>query len=402
MESPNSHRSSRGDRRLAVVSGYAARQLTPRGQRTQWLLRRLEDDWNVELVAMPGAAPSGDGAPGSGRVAWRRAASAAVGATLLDRWEPWSLRRLGRWPAAVDAGLLIAYPWSPVAYASRRLRSAGIPYVVDAGDPWALTSPGSGTRLLATRRCRRAERSIWSGAAGAVVTTRQQADVLAGLFPGLPALVRPNGYDPPAASGAAPPSAPRDRERLRLVHYGMLSFLRVDVTELLAALVASGRWRSVSFTQYGDDHAGMLRNAPPGVEIERLPARPWPEVMAGAHRYDLAVVVGNWLTGQLPSKAIQYTTLPIPRLALTARESDDALAEYVGGRPGWLALGVGDGDAAARVGEHVDRAWSEAELAPPPEEAWPAVAEQVAGFVARCVGAAAAGHEASAVPGRST
>jgi hypothetical protein len=394
MEAPNSHRSRLRDRSLAVVSGYALKPLTPRGQRTQWLIKAFERGWDVELTALPAESPAGGSAPGNGRAPWRRVAGDAVRTALLDKWEPWSLRRLGRWQPGVDAGLLIAYPWSPVTYASRRLHHAGVPYVVDAGDPWVLTSPGTDTRLLAKYRCRRAERAIWSGAAGAVVTTRQQAEVIAGHFPDLPILVRPNGYEPIGAAtapGGDPPA--RDPEHLRLVHYGMLSFVRVDVGGLLERLAASGRWKSISFTQYGDDHAGMLARAPASVEVEFRPAQPWSEVLAGASRYDLAVVVGNWLTGQLPSKAVQYMTLPIPRLALSQRTSDDALAEYVEGRSGWLALAKDDPEAAGRVREHVEHAWTGEELAPPAEEAWPQVADQIGDFVERCVGAATTGGD---------
>lgn len=398
MEAANSQRSRRGGRRLAVVSGYALRPLTPRGQRTEWLLKSLERDWDVELFALPPVPPSGDSAAGGGRVPWRRAAGDAVRATLLDKWEPWSVRRFGRWQPQVDAALLIAYPWSPVAYAARRLQRAGVPYVVDAGDPWVLTSPVTDTRLLAKSRSRRAERAIWSGAAGAVVTTEQQAAVIAGLFPSLPILVRPNGYEPvPARAGAAVQAAgARDPEHLRLVHYGMLTFLRVDVARLLEGLAGSGRWKSISFTQYGDDYTAMLARAPASVEIEHRPARPWAEVLAGASQYDLAVVVGNRLTGQLPSKAVQYMTLPIPRLALCHRGSEDALAEYVNGRPGWLALVNDDPDAGRRVWEHVDRGWTDAELAPPAEEAWSEVADRIGAFLERCVGGAGAGGDGPA------
>lgn len=387
-KSPSATRST--GRRLALVSGYAARRLTPRGQRTQWLQESLERSWEVELCALPPQpASNGAASPDSGRAPWRRAAGDVVRTLLLDKWEPWSFRRLGRWRPQVDAGLLVAYPWSPVAYAARRLRHAGIPYVVDAGDPWVLTSPGTDTRLLAKSRSRHAERAIYAGAAGAVLTTRQQAEKVAEISPDLPILVRPNGYDPLSAA-AAPPPLPheRDSERLRLVHYGMLTFVRVDVVALLERLVASGRWKSISFTQYGDDHAGMLARAPAGVEVEMRTPQPWAEVLAEAHRYDLAVVVGNWLTGQLPSKAVQYMTLPIPRLGLSERSHDDALAEYVGDKPGWLALAKDDPDAAQRVWEHLERKWAAAELAPPPEEAWPQVAVRIGDFVERCVSGA--------------
>lgn len=386
MEAAKSQAASPGGHRIALVSGYATRPLTPRGQRSRWLRESLARGWEVELHTLPAPPPGGgSGAPGSGRAVLRRAAGEVVRSTLLDKWEPWSLRRLGRWQPQVDAGLLIAYPWSPVTYAARRLRRAGIPYVIDTGDPWALTSPGTDTRLFAKPRAERAEREIFSAAAGAVLTTRQQAEAVAALMPGLPILVRPNGYDPLPVGAAAPAPRRRDPRQLRLVHYGMLSFLRVDVSKLLERLAASGRWSHISFTQYGDDHAGMLARAPDSVEVEFRPARPWEQVLAEAHEYDLAVVVGNWLTGQLPSKAVQYMTLPIPRLGLSERSVDDALADYVRGRPGWLSLARDDPDAAQRVGEHVERDWATAELAPPAEEAWPQVAAVIGSFVERCV-----------------
>lgn len=387
MESANPQRSTLGDRRLAVVSGYGLKKLTPRGQRTHWVVDYLERGWDVEVTALPAEESANGATSGSGRAPWRRLAGDAVRSTLLDKWEPWSLRHLGRWQPRVEGGMLIAYPWSPVAYAARRLRHVGLPYVVDAGDPWVLTSPGTDTRLLAKYRGRRAEGAIWDGAAGAVVTTRQQADVIAAHFPALPILVRPNGYEP-APDGAAPPASTgkRDPEHLRIVHYGMLTFVRVDVSKLLERLAASGRWKSITFTQYGDDHAGMLARAPASVEVEFRPAQPWAEVLAGASQYDVAIVVGNWLTGQLPSKAIQYMTLPIPRLGLSERTSDDALAEYVSGRPAWLALAKDEPDAAERLWQHLERNWSAAELAPPAEEAWPRVAERIGDFVGQCVG----------------
>lgn len=391
MESANPQRSTLGDRRLAVVSGYGLKKLTPRGQRTRWVVDHLEQSWDVELTALPAEDAANGAASGSGRAPWRRLAGDVVRTALLDKWEPWSAQHLGRWQPQVAGGMLIAYPWSPVTYAARRLRRAGLPYVVDAGDPWVLTSPGTDTRLLAKYRSRRAEREIWSGAAGAVVTTRQQADVIASHFPALPILVRPNGYDPIPEGAVAPARAvERDPEHLRIVHYGMLTFVRVDVAKLLERLVASGRWRSISFIQYGDDHAGMLARAPASVEVEFRPAQPWDEVVTGASQYDVAIVVGNWLTGQLPSKAVQYMTLPIPRLALSERESDDALAEYVSGRPAWLALAKDELDPAERLWQHVERHWSRDELAPPAEEAWPRVAERIGGFVEQCISDTAA------------
>lgn len=372
--------------RLAVVSGYAHNPLTPRGQRTQRLVERLGEDWDVGLVGLPPDVFSQTATPSSGRVLWRKLAGNAVGAALLDKWEPWSARRLGGWAPAAEAALLIACPWSPVLYAARRLRRAGIPYVLDAGDPWGLTAPAPIGQLVSRRRWRQAERFLWSGASGAVVTTRQQAEVLAGHFPALPILVRPNGYeDRPAPPGAAVEPKRPDPRCLRLVHYGSLLRLRVDVIPLLQTLVDSGRWGRIELTQLGEDQDGMLRRAPEGVEIEWAAPRPWGEVLADAGEFDLAIVVGNVLPGQLPSKAIQYMTLPIPRLAVTLRPKDDALADYVRDRPGWATVQWDDPDADRAVWDHLARDWDRADLDPPQEESWPVVADQIVEFFSGCV-----------------
>src|SRR5204863_3347456 len=133
----------------------------------------------------------------------------------LDRWELWAARRLRRWHPEVDAALLIGYPWSPVTRAARRLARMGIPYVVDAGDPWVLTEPASLARSLSVWRARRAELPIWRNAVGAVVTTPQQADRLREVFPHLRVLVRPNGYVETAATTPSPESS-RDPASLTL------------------------------------------------------------------------------------------------------------------------------------------------------------------------------------------
>jgi hypothetical protein len=106
-------------------------------------------------------------------------------------------------------------------------------------------------------------------------------------------------------------------------------------------------------------------------------------VVERARDYDLALVLGNNKSGQLPSKAIQYLTLPIPRLSVTRRLDGDALADYVRDKPGWLAVSSDDSELAAHVAAHVLREWSSQDLRPPADEAWPVVADQVVDFVER-------------------
>ena len=370
--------------RLAIVSLHAHRALAPRGERARWLIEGFSRNWDIEVVAPPPSVSTG-GATGSGSSARaRRLAAGAVNWVLLDKWEPWSVRRLARWRPDADAALLIGHPFSPLVYAGRRLRAAGVPYVVDAGDPWVLTNPAPSSRGISLRRARAGERRLWGGAAGAVLTTPQQADRLAEPFPELPVLVRPNGYDGVElpAPGPRPDAEPSE---LRIAHFGMLSSERLDLLPLLRALRDSGLWRRVVFAQFGDDFAGMLDDPPGGVEVERHPAYPWEQVVRRAIDYDLALVVGNVNPGQLPSKAAQYLTLPIPRMAVTAGTPGDALAAYVRDKPGWLVVRPDDSRTPRLVAEQAARRWTPDDLRPPAEEAWPGVAETIVRFVERCV-----------------
>lgn len=332
----------------------------------------------------PAPSVATGGAAGSGNSnAVRRFAARVVDHALLDKWEPWSARRLRRWTPDADAAILIGHPFSPLVYAGKRLRAAGIPYVVDAGDPWVLTDPAPANRSVSLRRARRAEWELWQGAAGAVLTTPQQADRLRDLFAGLPTLVRPNGYDPLPA----PLDQPRRAvgPELSIAHFGMLSTSRLDLRPLLRTLSDSGAWTRIVVAQFGDDFAGMLDGLPAGVEVERHPAYPWEQVVHQAAERDLAVVVGNVNPGQLPSKAVQYLTLPVPRLAVTEGSPADALAGYLRDKAGWLCVAPTDPAAASLIQAHLARDWSEPDLKPPPEEAWPAVAESICAFVDRCV-----------------
>src|SRR4029079_8947810 len=115
--------------------------------------------------------------------------------------------------------------------------------------------------------------------------------------------------------------------------------------------------------------------------------------------FDGAVVVGNKDPAQLPSKAIQYLTLPIPRLALTGGRPGDELAGFAAAKPGFVGIEIGAEDGPVRAIEHLRRPWTAAELAAPVEDAWPSVSRRVAEFaserwqgVARDRGEAAAGR----------
>ncbi|MBS1878064.1 MAG: hypothetical protein JST31_00985 [Actinobacteria bacterium] len=361
--------------------------MTPRGQRTQQLIAALGRDWDIELISMPAQGHRGGGGT-TGRSLARQLASWGVQQTLFDRWELWARRRFSRWRPDADAAVLIVAPWSLAAIAAPQLRGADVPYVIDAGDPWAvgLAEPGG---TIAARRGLRAERPIWEGAAGGILTTPQQASRMQARYPNLPILARPNGYEAPVKVAApVEPPAP-DPTVLRLVHLGVIYAARLDPMPLLVRLRDSGRWKTIRFDQFGGDPEGMLADAPAGVEVRNHTAIPWAEVVARTGEFDAALVLGNELGELLPSKAIQYLTLPIPRIAITDTERDDALADFARDHVAWLAVAPGDPDAARLIGEHVEHPWTAAELAPPPADSWSTVGSELADFVDSCVGAGA-------------
>jgi hypothetical protein len=169
-----------------------------------------------------------------------------------------------------------------------------------------------------------------------------------------------------------------------MVHFGNLYEPRVDVSPLLATLQSSGRWTRIIFALYGSDWTGALKRIPEAIEIERRDPVPWRQAMDLASDYDVALALGNRNPAQLPSKAVQYLTLPIPRLAVTERARGDALAEYVKDKPGWLTIAADDPDAGQSLAHHLGRTWSPNQLVPPLAESWPAVAEEVVAFLDTC------------------
>jgi hypothetical protein len=368
--------------RLIVVSYLTHAPFSPRGVRTRALLFRLRRHWAVELVAGPSSSGTADSYQVR-RSLGRRALSLLRSSTMLDRVEPWSWHRFRRWQPAADAALLIGYPFSPLTYAARVLSSRGIPYVVDVGDPWVLTASKPLLRGLGAVRARAAETRLWSGASGGIVTTTGQADALRAKFPTLPVLVRANGLD------VVEPTEQRLGRRqargesaavLTIAHFGQLSHVRLSIIQVLERLAKSGRWDRVEMHQFGPDWTGELSEQWAAPVILHEP-RPWSEIIDIARRYDLALVVGNKNPTQLPSKAVSYLQLPIPRLAVVGDCATDSLAAYVADKPGWLTLDVGAPDIAARVHDHVSRSWTWADLRPPQTESWDLVSDTVVRFL---------------------
>lgn len=357
---------------LAIVAFAADRPLSPRGERAREIASAAQHTADPQLIGPEGRVPV--------RRQSRRLSHVAS-PLLLDAWEPEAWSALRRRRPRPDAGLLVGFPVSGVYWGARWLVRQGVRYVVDLGDPWALTQPGGGPPPMGRLRAAECERFVWRHAAAAILTTELQAARLRALYPRLPITVRPNGYRPVGSAAAAE----RDRDdsgTLRLVHYGNIYEPRLPIAPLLSALAASGRWDSIVLTQQGDDWTGALRHPPRGVHVEHARACSWKDVVAAGPRHDLAIVLGNRNPAQLPSKAVQYLTLPIPRLAIAGSDSADALRGYVADKPGWLTLpwDAPPHLAGAAVAGHVGRVWSRPELAAPPAESWEVVARTLVDF----------------------
>ena len=350
---------------ISIVAFAAERPLSPRGERALVVAEAAAQIADVELIN-----------PVRGEALRRRArpVTRVASPLMLDCWEPeahWTLRRRG---SAPDAALLVGFPFSPVYWAARWLVPRKIPYVVDLGDPWALTIPPGERPAMGRWRAARCEWFVWRFASAGVVTTALQAAALRKVFPSLPIVVRPNGFRSVPAP-AAPAAWPSSRT-LRLAHYGNLYGSRLPIGPLLSGLAASGRWEHVVFTQYGEDWTGALKGVSPGVRVNTHPPLPWEKVVASASEHDLAVVVGNRNPAQLPSKAVQYLTLPLARLAVVGEDPSDALTEYVRDKPGWMTVPWdAPADVASRaIAAHAARAWTRRQLAPPAAESWAEVA----------------------------
>jgi hypothetical protein len=369
--------------RLVVISYMADAPFTPRGIRTRMLLEALRHDWKVELIAGPETTKSYATRFRVGTSFVRKIGRLAHSSVLFDKHELWSRHRFRSWHPDASAALLVGYPFSPLVYASRRLTECGIPYVVDAGDPWVLTAAAPQVRSLGRLRGRAAEYRLWAGAAGAVVTTEAQAEALRALFPELRVLVRPNGFTPADRSRpnmAIQRLAHGRSSRLRLAHFGDISSVRIRIASFLERLARTGSWSAIEFHQYGRDWTGAL-GALRDVRVMFYERRPWSEIVSAADKYDLAIVVGNRNPAQLPSKAVAYLQLPIPRLALIGDGTDDALAQYVADKPGWIVVHVDRADGADRIRTHLSREWTAAELAPPATESWDEVTTEIRGFL---------------------
>jgi len=377
------------DRQAIVVSFAPGDSFSPRVQRAERLVTALERDFDFQVERVPSLPSHAVGALGT--TLPRRAMRRALRPLVLDRFETPARLRMRGWKPSGRGALLIGWPFSPVYIAASHLVAAGIPYVLDAGDPWVLTEPfpASWSRPLPRRRAKSAEAFLWRHAAAGVLTTQRQARALKALFPDLDLLVRPNGYTPTAAGEnparatreAGDGAAPRTAGELRLIQFGSVNARKLSIGGWLSRLRRIAGLTRVSFVNYGSvARPDLLRSEDRGVVIEVHEPVGWDRACQIARGFDAAVVVANTNPDELPSKSIQYLTLPIPRVAVTESSDPGELGAFADQRPGFIAVrSASDEDIPGLLG-HLRRTWSEEDLKPPAADAWDSVARQVVRF----------------------
>jgi hypothetical protein len=363
--------------------------LSPRGQRTQHIVNALKCYGQVERIGEKDLPQwlAGDGA--RTKSSWyRRLARGLMFRVLIDKFEIAARRSLRRWSPQIDAAVLVGYPCSPLPFAARKLVRRRIPYVVDIGDPWMLTNSYPEGGWLQRSRAARLERELWTAASGVIVTTRGQGEALRRLFPHLRVLVRPNGYNATEQKAIIPADIPPKGagNELRLVHYGSLYGARVNFGRILRELAGSGSWDKITLNQYGPDWDGALEEIADCIDIDHRPPISWDDVLAGAHAFDVAIVIGWRSSMQMPSKAVQYLTLPIPRIAIVNAGDVDALATYVVDKPGWTVIDDESIYAPEQVASHLSQSWLQSDLQAPETESWEAVEGVLGSFVVDVTG----------------
>ena len=140
---------------------------------------------------------------------------------------------------------------------------------------------------------------------------------------------------------------PADDE-LHLGHFGRLYGPRIDVGGALNGLARSGRWRRVVVHQFGEVERDRLDALAEEVQVIIQPARPWREIQQAAAGLSAVLVVGNLSPAQLPSKVIDYLTLPAPRIALVRDGGADAIADYLRDKSGWLVAAADSPELAGQ------------------------------------------------------
>jgi glycosyltransferase involved in cell wall biosynthesis len=208
--------------RLLPEHGYAPVVVTGRGAQGRWtpedrsLAAGLEHP--VHRVANPEPS-TGDGS--------RLAARLARLGLVRGRWARWwaagalAAGREALRDGPVAAVLASMSPYASAAVAARLAAEAGVPWIADLRDPWALDEMVVYPSALHRRRAMARMGRELSSADAVVMNTAGAASAVTAAFPGLRRVTSiPNGFDP--GDFRDPPPPPRRDGVLRIVHTGYL------------------------------------------------------------------------------------------------------------------------------------------------------------------------------------
>lgn len=281
---------------------------------------------------------------------WKQRVSEAVQAVaayvhfpdIRGEWRRHGRRALRRLLVQLQPDLLISsHEPATTLELGLAVRSAGLPWVVDLGDP--VLAPYTPPRWRA--RSLRVERAVFRHAAHVIVTNpRAMAQMHERHGTATPISVLTQGFD------LAPALPDLDDglfqgDRLELLYTGSLyAFRRIDV--LLAALRCDQRIRlSIAAVTVPESILAAARAMPD--QLRLLGFLPHRHALALQRRADVLVNIANDEPAQIPGKFYEYLGAGRPVLHLA--DTPDLVAERIASlRRGWVCAND-EADIAARL-----------------------------------------------------
>jgi hypothetical protein len=295
------------------------------------LLRRDADAANES----PAAAPPRASRPPRFQVV-RRYYQHAV--QFPDRYRNWiapavaaARLQLGGWQP--DVIFSSGPPHSGHVVAGRLSRAMQAPWIAELRDTWANNPYSDAPRLIEAAQTLYANRVLRHAAAAVLLTRTAEAEVKAAL--GCPTIVSYNGFTAQDFAGLDQ-VAPLDRERLTILHAGVIYVGRRDPVSLFQALAIMGaRRHRVRVKFYHDQMEAVARRAERlGVAdcIEICTPVPRREILRIERQADVLLLC-RWADprddGVIPGKLFEYIGARRPILAVgsTTGEATDIVRE---------------------------------------------------------------------------
>lgn len=242
-----------------------------------------------------------------------------------DRWAAWTLG--GVWSGLRlirqhrPQAIFSTYPIATAHLIGLALAHlSGLPWIADCRD--SMTEPGYPTDPLTWKTNRRLEQSMVRHCTRAIFTTRGTLDMYAERYPEIPTerwAIIENGYDEEnfrdAEQGAAPAPA-GSRERLTLIHAGILYPAERDPRPFFAALaqlrdkgaIHAGNLRVVLRASGNEGEYGKMLGALALTDfVELAPPVPYRAALQEMLEADgLLLFQGSMCNHQIPAKLYEY------------------------------------------------------------------------------------------------